>query len=639
VGLRPFMHRVTRIGASGRPAQGAGSPAASDPSGLFDARPFEDAGMTARIAPFVVAAVLAFSVVPILTGGRMSVQLALAGVMIPVLVASAYLVPWGRFAPRWQALPALLFYVVIALVRDGTGGHDSIFTPLLVLPVIWFALYGTRAQVLISIACTGLAIALPVALEAGSKYPVDELARAAVMCLLAGTLAIAGSNLVRTIREREANSRSIIESAHEAFISIDEAGRIVEWNSRAEHDFGWSRQEAIGRPLAETIIPEPHRARHLEGLRRYVETGDSKILNRRIDVTALRRDGSEFPVELSITALKRADGLRFNAFVHDVSERREAEYALHEAKERFRRAFDDAAVGMAIVSPEGRWLRVNRSLAEMTGYDQERLSSMSFREITHPEDLPKDRPALEALLDGSRERFQTEQRYLHAEGHPIWVSLNMSAVRDASGELLYLISQMQDITERKEAEAQLTHKASHDSLTGLPNRALLEDRMILALGRLRRDGNPHAVLFCDLDHFKVVNDTRGHEAGDQLLAEVAKRLSDLVRPTDTVGRLGGDEFAILCERMNERGAIVLAERIKDVLAEPIEVDDREIQISASIGIAVNRDPGLLPSDVVGNADLAMYEAKEQGRARHAFFDAELRERAQSRLALEAGLGA
>ena len=307
--------------------------------------------------------------------------------------------------------------------------------------------------------------------------------------------------------------------------------------------------------------------------------------------------------------------------------------------ELYRRAFDDAAIGMAIVSPEGRWLRVNRSLAEMTGYTQEQLAEMGARDITHPDDLPKALMALRGLVDGSKDRFQIEERYVHSKGHVLWISLSVSAVRDAAGKLGYLISQMQDITERKEAEQRLTHKASHDSLTGLPNRALFEDRMMLALGRLRRDGYPHGVLFLDLDHFKAVNDTRGHDAGDQLLVGVAKRLSNLLRPTDTLSRLGGDEFAILCERMDEQGAAALSKRIGETLSEPFDVDDRRIFISASIGIAINRDAGLSPGDVLADADLAMYEAKEQGRSRYAFFDAELRERSQSRLALEAGLGA
>jgi diguanylate cyclase (GGDEF)-like protein/PAS domain S-box-containing protein len=610
----------------------------SDSAGPDDARPLENPGLTRRIAPFVAANVLAFAVVPFVAEGNSRGELIAAAALIPLLVAVAYLVPWRRLGAGSQTLPPLLFFVVAVLIRDGTGGHDSVFTPLLILPVAWFAFYGTRVQVMVSVACLALAIGLPVAVDPGSKYPVVELARAVLISVIAGALAVAASQLVRSNREREAHSVSILESAHQSFISMDDRGRIVEWNPRAEQDFGWPRKEAIGRQLAETIIPERYRELHLDGFRRYLETGEAKILGRRIELTALRRDGTEFPVELSISALRTANGVRFNAFLQDISDRHDAERALHEAKERFRRAFDDAAIGMAIVSPEGRWLRANRSLAEITGYTQQQLTQMGFRDITHPEDLPKDLSALRGLVDGTRARFQTEERYFHANGHVIWVSLNVSAVRDEADKPMYLLAQMQDITERKEAEAHLTHKASHDPLTALPNRTLLDERMVRALGKLRRDNHPHTVLFLDLDRFKVVNDTRGHDAGDQLLIEVAHRLSELVRPTDTVSRLGGDEFAILCERMDESGAELLAERIDEVLVEPIEVDEREIPITASIGIAVNRDPAASPNDVIADADLAMYEAKEQGRARYAFYDPEMRERAQSRLALEAGLG-
>jgi diguanylate cyclase (GGDEF)-like protein/PAS domain S-box-containing protein len=443
---------------------------------------------------------------------------------------------------------------------------------------------------------------------------------------------------VRSIRERAEESRSILESAHDAFISVDAAGRIRQWNRQAELDFGWSREEALGREMAGLIVPERLREAHRERLRAVLRSEEGAGLGRRREEIAMRRDGSELPVEVSFSVVQTARGMRVNSFVHDISERRAANAHVREAEERFRRAFDDAAIGMALTSPEGRWLRVNRALCAITGYPAEKLTGLAFREITHPEDRGRDVDALRAMIAGELERFQTEKRYFHADGHVIWVSLNVSIVRDEDGKPLHLISQMQDISERKQAEDRLAYQASHDSLTDLPNRALLDDRMSVALGRLRRTPLPLVVLFCDLDRFKLVNDSFGHDAGDRLLLEAGERLRALVRPSDTVARLGGDEFAILCEEMSPDAAATLARRIGDALADPFEiVPGHEVVVTSSIGIAINRDPSVEPGALLANADAAMYEAKTRGRSRYSFFAPEMRTRASDRLELESEL--
>src|SRR5205085_11094798 len=181
-------------------------------------------------------------------------------------------------------------------------------------------------------------------------------------------------------------------------------------------------------------------------------------------------------------------------------------------------------------------------------------------------------------------------------------SLSTTVVRDSDGRPTYLLSQMQDISERKEVEARLAHRASHDELTGLPNRGVLEERMLLAVNRQRRERRPISVLYLDFDGFKRVNDTYGHDAGDYLLVAVAKRLTALVRPTDIVSRLGGDEFAILCEAMNEHGATQLAKRIVEVVPKPIEVEGRQLTVTPSVGIALSRDPTIRPGELIADAD-------------------------------------
>jgi diguanylate cyclase (GGDEF)-like protein/PAS domain S-box-containing protein len=313
---------------------------------------------------------------------------------------------------------------------------------------------------------------------------------------------------------------------------------------------------------------------------------------------------------------------------------RDREEDLRQAEERFRKAFDDAAVGMALVDLEGRWTRVNDALADLTGYPRRELVGKGFRELTPAEDVHQDERALASLVSGQITTYHAEKRYIHAEGHTVWVSLSVSLVRDGEGRPLQLISQMQDITDRKATERELTERALHDPLTGLPNRLLFLDRVAVALTRMERAISPVAVFFLDLDRFKLINDSLGHAAGDRLLIEAGQRMRTLLRPGDTVARFGGDEFTVLCENTDERAAGVVAERIADTLSSPFSIDGREVFLNASIGIAIGRDPNLDAEVLLRDADTAMYRAKRQGRARIAIFDDGMRLRGAKRLELE-----
>jgi diguanylate cyclase (GGDEF)-like protein/PAS domain S-box-containing protein len=589
-----------------------------------DARPFEDDGLLLHLGPFIGLTLITLAIVSFTYDG-VADELVRAWVIVAAIAASVFLLPWSRFPASWQAAPILLLYVVAALVRDATGGAESVFTALFLLPVVWFALYGTLNQVLLSVAGCFIAIGLPVLLVGGPEYPTRELGRAALDSMMTGALGLTGIYLMRRIREREELSRSILNSTQEAFVSVDQKGRVVEWNSQAERDFGWPRAEVLGRSLAETIIPERDLEHYETGIQRMLD-GDRRILGRRLEITAARRDGSTFPVELSFSPMTTTTGLHYNAFLRDISERRRSEEALHQANQRFRSAFDDAAIGMAMVGTDGRFLRVNRSLADLLGYSEDQLVKLRFADITHPDDLGDGLQALEELIEGLRDRYQTEKRYVHANGDVIWADLSTTIVRDGEGEPLYFLSQIQDVRERKETEAQLSHRASHDELTGLPNRGVLEDRTVLALNRQRRERKPISLLYLDLDGFKRVNDTHGHDAGDYLLVAVAKRLTALVRPTDVVSRLGGDEFAILCEGMNEQAATQLAKRIVEVVPKPIEVQGHSLTVTPSVGITLSRDPGIRPAELLSEADTAMYFAKDENRSGYAFYEEQLRGR-------------
>jgi diguanylate cyclase (GGDEF)-like protein/PAS domain S-box-containing protein len=317
-----------------------------------------------------------------------------------------------------------------------------------------------------------------------------------------------------------------------------------------------------------------------------------------------------------------------------VQSSRRREDALRHAEARFRSAFDDAAIGMALVDLDGRWMRVNDALARLTGYAVDELVGMGFRDLTPDDELPSDLQALQELAAGRLNVHHAEKRYRRADGGIVWISLSVSLVRDPDGRPLHLISQMQDITDRKAAERELAERALHDPLTGLPNRLLFLDRVQVALARIERRAAPVAVLFIDLDRFKLVNDSLGHSIGDRMLIEVAERLHGALRPNDTVSRFGGDEFTILCENIDERGAKAVAERISESLSEPFLIDGRELFASASLGVSISRDHHVQAEAMLRDSDAAMYRAKEQGGSRFVIFDGGMRYRATERLELE-----
>jgi diguanylate cyclase (GGDEF)-like protein/PAS domain S-box-containing protein len=307
-----------------------------------------------------------------------------------------------------------------------------------------------------------------------------------------------------------------------------------------------------------------------------------------------------------------------------------------DATERFRSAFDYAAIGMALVSTEGRWLQVNRSLCQILGYTEAELLATDFLTVTHPDDLGTALANIGQLLKGRTAASQMEKRYIHKRGHEVWVHWSVSLARDSYGQSVHLIFQIQDITDRKVAEQQLHHDAFHDALTGLPNRALFMDHLKLAIARSRRnERRMFAVLYLDLDRFKVINDSLGHTIGDLLLVGIAERLKLNLRPGDTVARLGGDEFTVLIEDIiDENEAIQVAERIQKELEVPFALSGREVFTTVSMGIAPSTTGYERAEDILRDADTAMYRAKSLGKARYVIFDKAMHARAINLLQLE-----
>jgi diguanylate cyclase (GGDEF)-like protein/PAS domain S-box-containing protein len=298
----------------------------------------------------------------------------------------------------------------------------------------------------------------------------------------------------------------------------------------------------------------------------------------------------------------------------------EAHRQAGETSRRFKLAFETGVSGMALVGTDGRFLQVNRALCEITGYKEHELLARDHHSIMHPDDLAADVARQRALLDGHAHVYEDERRYVHHDGHEVWVKLGVTAVRGDSGPVEYFIVQVHDVTARKRFETELAHRALHDPLTDLPNRALLLDRLSHALFRTRRQGGTVAVLFVDLDRFKLVNDGMGHSAGDAVLLDASRRLSENARAGDTVARFGGDEFTILCEEAGEAEARLVADRVLEAFARPFVHEGNEFHLSASVGVRVSELASASPEALLRDADMALYAAKRRGRSRVEVFD-------------------
>jgi diguanylate cyclase (GGDEF)-like protein/PAS domain S-box-containing protein len=300
------------------------------------------------------------------------------------------------------------------------------------------------------------------------------------------------------------------------------------------------------------------------------------------------------------------------------TERGKTARALREIHARFEAAFGNAPIGMALVDTEGHWLEVNDALCRITGYSRKKLKATTLAAITDPDYVDLDAEQKRDLLSGRIPSYNVEKRYRHARGYHLWVLVTVSVVRDEQEGPLYVISQVQDISERKELAERLEYLVDHDFLTALFNRRRFEQELAQEVQRASRYGHSGAVLLIDLDHFKDVNDAFGHKAGDDLLKGVAATLKQRVRQTDVLARVGGDEFAVLLPQTDAEQAEIVADGIVKTLHQHVVMlGDQSIRATASVGLVLF--DGLSEAELLAYADLAMYEAKAAGRDRFTMY--------------------
>lgn len=442
-----------------------------------------------------------------------------------------------------------------------------------------------------------------------------------------------------TLRKSEEKYRQLMETASDALLIVEQStGLVVDANRKATELLGRDRHQVLG--MHQTQLYPPR----LQLLYQNVFEEAALHPGTTTEVLVCGQDGQEIPAEVSANQIEMEGTYYLQGIFRDITDRKQTEEALRRAEEKYRSIFENAIEGIFQTTLEGRYLSANPALARLYGYPspdelKARLTDINTQLYVNPQ----QRQEFIRLLQDEGKISQFESQVYRKDGSIIWISENAHVVRDRTGQVLHYEGTVEDITARKAAEEQLFIHAFYDSLTGLPNRALFMDRLQNALAHVhRRTDALFAVLFIDLDRFKMVNDTLGHLAGDQLLQQISQRLQQCVRVGDTVARLGGDEFAILLEDIQDLSdAIQVAERIQEQLMVPFHLQSQEVFTSASVGITLSRQSsGQLYQnleDLLRDADTAMYRAKHRGKACHEVFDRTMNVDILTQLQLEADL--
>lgn len=419
-------------------------------------------------------------------------------------------------------------------------------------------------------------------------------------------------------RENERRFREFFEQAAVGMTRVSLDGTLVDVNQKFCDMLGYRRDEVIGRAVRDFTHPDDYGKG--AQFRAQVSQGEMKAASG--EKRFIRNDGTVVWARRSLAVARDDAGnpQYVISVVEDISERKQTEDALRASEETLRATFSQAGVGIFISAPDQRYLQVNDKYCDMLGYTREELLRMSITDVLHPEVAEDVRANRDKLIRGELQTVNHERQLLRKDGSLIWVNHATSLARGQNGEPRHFITVAEDISVRKRAEAQLTQLAHYDVLTSLPNRMLFYDRLKHALAEAKRNQWMVGMMFVDLDRFKNINDTLGHAVGDCLLQQVAERLKESVRSSDTVGRLGGDEFAVVLSNLaNARDADAVAQKIMASFSEPFRLDQAELFVTASIGITLYPDDSADVDALIRNADISMYRAKEEGRNTYEFY--------------------
>lgn len=427
------------------------------------------------------------------------------------------------------------------------------------------------------------------------------------------------------LRQSEATNRQVLQAIPDLLIWMKADGTCVGFAKGSNLADLFGTQDGVGHNQYDVLPPELAMQRR-RAIAAAAQTGKVQIYEQQLNV-----ENSVQYEEVRIVAV--GDDL-FLVIVRNITDRKQAELALATSEQRYRLVTENMTDLVSLHYPDGRYLYISPSCQPLLGYSQAELTGQNPYDFFHPKDVEKIRQAHTTALTG--EPALATYRMRRQQGSYIWLETLTTPIFDDGGKLLHLQTTSREVSDRVAMEQQLRHYALHDVLTGLPNRLLLMKRLKLCLQQVCRQRDfQFAVLFIDFDRFKVVNDSLGHAVGDQLLRAIAHKFAQCIRETDLVARLGGDEFVILLEDIASQAvAIQLAKRLLKDLRSPITIKQHTIFMTASIGVVAGSARYTKAENLIRDADIAMYQAKAQGRSSYAVFDPVMHQQVVKRLQLE-----
>jgi len=458
----------------------------------------------------------------------------------------------------------------------------------------------------------------------------------------------------RAVNQTEDSSLSwsdLFEALPDGTAVLDEHGVMFYVNEMLTDLTGYSSSELVGQNVT-MLVPPRLKDREIAAKNNDGRDENGRLTSTDQDLSMLCRDGSERPVSFTLSPITYEGRSWAVASVRDNSAtraleraRRDAEaradeieglaaLAMAKSEQRFRLAFEDNMAPMVFTSEKGLLFAVNDAFCDIVGRTREELLGFDSKAFTFPDDIGLTEEVYRRVTSGEIDRIRYVKRFQHKDGRTVAAEVSMSPARDENGDTLYFVSSVRDITEERALTAQLSHQALHDPLTGLANRALFDDRLAQAHARVARQGGLGAVLIVDLDDFKTVNDTHGHLVGDQLLIAVSRRFEEVTRASDTICRFGGDEFLYLAEGLNSpEEAEIVAARLLNTLVEPFSFAGATIDQHASVGLVVWNKTSRGTTEVVQNADVALYESKRQGKGHAIVYSSGMQQQAAGRFTL------
>lgn len=502
----------------------------------------------------------------------------------------------------------------------------------------------TRKRVAVIWVTATIALGLVLSLQATGVIPESRFVFAtplrgnwAAGAATAGILAVAllslgrlAHHLTHVLRQRALRYRALMDTASDLFLVLAHDGCVTHVNRAALAMARCERTDMIADGVGRLLVGED--VPFFQSRLQRAVAGEPQT----VMVRAMAYHGVRW---LSCTLAPMVPGLRTTsvlAVFRDVTDDRLAADTVRHSEARLRAVFDQAAIAIALLDADGCFVEVNPAVQRLLGYDGVGLVGRQWNAYAPPEDREETSHLIDRLRASDNPNLTVEQRFVRHDGRVLWTLLTFSRVENPNGAP-GLIAMLQDITERRALEAQLTWQAFHDPLTNLANRALFQERVERALARRTGAAGTVAVLFLDLDNFKTINDSMGHAAGDQLLFEVGRRLLTATRGCDTVARLGGDEFGVLIDNVRAPAdCLRVAERVLEAMLPPVQLDGTEVAVSTSIGI-VRDDGNDTADDILRNADVAMYNAKQRGKGRHSVFEPGMHDKAVERLRLQTDL--